>query len=205
LEAYREQHKKRLSWMPWLYFSLKAHHREWAQAWQEEVQRELMARETVEIARGAFVSPEAAIFGEPGRPVKIGPGCAIAAQAFLHGPLTLGQNVSINARASLDGGSRGIVIGDGTRIATGACLYAFNHQMDPGRFIHQQRVSSEGIEVGQDVWIGAQAGITDGVRIGDHAVVGMGAVVTYDVPAYAIVGGVPAKTIGDRRTAKNHR
>lgn len=191
--------------MPWLYFSLKAHHREWARAWQEEVHRELMARETVEIDPGAFVSPEAAIFGEPGRPVKIGPGCAIAAQVFLHGPLTLGQNVSINARASLDGGSRGIVIGDGTRIATGACLYAFNHQMDPDRFIHQQKVSSEGIEIGKDVWIGAQAGITDGVRIGEHAVVGMGAVVTRDVPAYAIVGGVPAKTIGDRRTAKTHR
>jgi acetyltransferase-like isoleucine patch superfamily enzyme len=47
--------------------------------------------------------------------------------------------------------------------------------------------------------VGANAGITDGVRIGDHAVVGMGAVVTRDVPAYAIVAGAPARVIGDRR------
>ena len=53
--------------------------------------------------------------------------------------------------------------------------------------------------IGHDVWIGADAGITDGVRIGDHAVIGMGAVVTHDVPEWAIVGGVPAKVIGDRR------
>ena len=51
----------------------------------------------------------------------------------------------------------------------------------------------------RDVWIGANAGITDGVCIGDHAVVAMGAVVTRDVPDWAIVGGVPAQIIGDRR------
>jgi acetyltransferase-like isoleucine patch superfamily enzyme len=43
-------------------------------------------------------------------------------------------------------------------------------------------------------------GITDGVTIGDHAVVGMGAVVTRDVHEWAIVGGVPARVLGDRRT-----
>jgi acetyltransferase-like isoleucine patch superfamily enzyme len=50
------------------------------------------------------------------------------------------------------------------------------------------------------VWIGANAGITDGVRIGDHAVVAMGAVVTKDVPDWAIVAGLPAVVVGDRRT-----
>lgn len=199
LERYREQHKKRLSWMPWLYFSLKPRHREWADAWQQEVQRFLLEQETVEIGTGCFISPEAALFGEPGRSVRIGDRCSIAAEAFLHGPITLGADVSINARASLDGGAKGIVIGDGTRIATGACLYAFDHGMTPERTIRDQPVTSKGIVIGADVWIGAQAGITDGVRVGDHAVVAMGAVVTRDVPEWAIVGGVPAKVIGDRR------
>ena len=117
----------------------------------------------------------------------------------MHGPITLGREVSINARASLDGGRRGISIGDGTRIASGAVLYAFDHGIAPDRPVREQPVKSRGIVLGQDVWIGANAGVTDGVQIGDHAVVGMGAVVTRDVPEWAIVGGSPARIIGDRR------
>ena len=49
------------------------------------------------------------------------------------------------------------------------------------------------------MWIGANAGVTDGVTIGDHAVIAMGAVVTKDVPNWAIMAGVPAVVVGDRR------
>lgn len=199
LDALREQHKRRLAWMPWLYFALKPRHRAWAAAWQAEVQARLMAEETVTLGTGCFIAPDAAIFGEPGRGVTLGDRCAIAAQAFLHGPLTLGNEVSVNAGARLDGGRKGLVIGDGTRIAAGAALYAFNHGMRPDRDIKDQPVRSRGIRLGRDVWIGANAGITDGVTIGDHAVVAMGAVVTKDVPEWAIVAGVPAVVVGDRR------
>lgn len=53
----------------------------------------------------------------------------------------------------------------------------------------------ENIQIGNDVWIGARAIILDGVTIGNGAIVGAGSVVTKDVPAYAVVGGVPAKVI----------
>lgn len=199
-ESLRDQHKRRLAWMPWLYFSLKPRHRAWAEAWQAEVQARLLAQETVQIGPGSFVAPEAGIFGEPGRGVVIGERCAIAAQAFLHGPITLGNDVSVNAGARLDGGRKGLLVGDGTRIASGAALYAFDHGLSPDRDLKDQPVRSRGIRIGRDVWIGANAGITDGVVIGDHAVVAMGAVVTRNVPEWAIVGGVPAVVIGDRRS-----
>lgn len=51
------------------------------------------------------------------------------------------------------------------------------------------------VKIGNDVWIGSRAIIMGGVSIGDGAVVGAGAIVTKDVPPYAIVGGVPAKVI----------
>lgn len=198
-EALIAQHKRRLSWMPWLYFTLKPAQRAWAEPWQAEVQAALSAMETVEIASGCFIAPEAQIFAEPRRPVRIGQGCSVAAHAFVHGLVTLGRNVSINVRASLDGGAAGIAIGDDTRIATGAVLYAFDHGTARERPIREQKVRSRGIFIGRDVWIGANAGVTDGVRIADGAVVAMGAVVTHDVPAFAIVAGVPARVIGERR------
>ncbi|WP_095991795.1 acyltransferase [Cystobacter fuscus] len=186
--------------MPWLYFTLKPRHRAWAEAWQREVQARLLELETVEIAEGCFISPDARLFAEPGRPIRLtGPGVSIAANAFVHGPVVLEAGVSLNARVSLDGGAAGIHIGEGSRIATGATLYAFDHGLAPDRPVRSQPVTSRGIVLGRDVWVGANAGITDGVRIGDHAVVGMGAVVTRDVPAWAIVAGAPARVIGDRR------
>lgn len=52
--------------------------------------------------------------------------------------------------------------------------------------------------IGNDVWIGANAIVMDGLRIGDGAIVAAGAVVTHDVPPFAVVAGVPAKTIKQR-------
>ena len=112
---------------------------------------------------------------------------------------TVQDEVSVNAGARLDGGSKGIVVGRGTRIASGAALYAFDHRMAPDRPIRDQPVRSRGIVIGEDCWIGANAGVTDGVKLGDHAVVGMGAVVTRDVPEWTVVAGSPAQIIGDRR------
>ncbi len=56
------------------------------------------------------------------------------------------------------------------------------------------------ISIGNDVWIGARVFLIEGIHVGDGAIVGAGAVVTKDVPAYAVVGGVPAKIIRYRFT-----
>jgi acetyltransferase-like isoleucine patch superfamily enzyme len=186
--------------MPWLYGSLKPRHRAWAEAWQREVQAELARLETVELGEGCFIAPEAHIFAEPGRPVRIGDRSWVAAEAFLHGPIELGPDVSVNPRVYLDGGRAGIVVGEGARLAAGVRMFAFDHGIAPGRPIREQPVRSSGIRVGRDVWVGAGAGLTDGVTVGDGAVVGMGAVVTRDVPPGAVVGGVPARILGHRRT-----
>lgn len=196
---YQAQQKKRLSYMPWLYFKLKPKLLQWAKPWQEAIQSELMALETIHIGQGCFIAPEANLFAEPGRDIHMGNSCMIAADSFIHGPLKMGHEVAINHACSIDGGSAGITIGNKTRIANNVTLYAFNHGMAPNTPIYQQRANSKGIVIGEDVWIGAQAGIVDGVTIGNQAVIAMGAIVTKDIADFAIVAGNPAKVIGDRR------
>ena len=198
-DPHQHAHQRRLSWMPWLWDRMRPHQRAWAVPWQAALQAEIAAHERVEFGDDVFVSPEASLIAEPHRDIVVGDGARIGAHVFVHGPVTLGPRVSLNPRVSIDGGRAGVTLGADVRVATGATLYAFDHGLAADRPVREQPVTSTGIVVGDDVWIGANAGVIDGVTIGAHAVVAMGAVVTRDVPPWAIVAGVPARIIGDRR------
>lgn len=195
LLKYREQHKHRLNYMPWLYWSLKAKNRAWAETWQKEYQTYLMQMETIEIGENCFISPLAHIFAEPGRKISIGDHTFIAADCTLHGPLDIGNEVAINHHCILDGGRVGIKLHDQVRMAAYCHLYAFDHGMALEQPIYQQPVRSKGIEIGQDVWLGAHVGVKDGVKIGAKAVVGMNSMVTKNVDEAAIVVGNPTQFI----------
>ena len=93
------------------------------------------------------------------------------------------------------GGS--VTIGDHVMMGPECVLLSHNHRFDRLDIpMCQQGFSEEQpIHIGNDVWIGTRAIILPGVTVGDHSVVGAGAVVTKDVPPYAVVGGVPAKIL----------
>ena len=105
--------------------------------------------------------------------------------------ITLGKNVFINAGCKFQD-QGGIFIDDGALIGHGVVIATLNHDMDPKK---RQALHPSPVHIGKKVWIGANATITPGVSIGDNAVVAAGAVVTKDVDADTIVGGVPAKPI----------
>jgi acetyltransferase-like isoleucine patch superfamily enzyme len=105
--------------------------------------------------------------------------------------LTLGRDVFINLGCRFQD-TGGITIGDGTLIGHGTTLTTLNHHVDPDR---RNDMTPSPIRIGRKVWLGASVTVVPGVTIGDGAVVGAGAVVTRDVPANAIVAGVPAKVI----------
>ena len=84
-------------------------------------------------------------------------------------------------------------------VANMVTIAASNHAIsDRTTPMKRQPESGVGIRIGSDVWIGAHAVLTDGINVGDGAVVAAGAVATRDVPAYAIVAGVPARQIRSR-------
>lgn len=93
-------------------------------------------------------------------------------------------------------GQGGVTIGDRVYTSPFTQIIAVNHVFDdPTRPFTEQGITAEGIVIEDDVWLGASAVITDGVRIGRGAVVAAGAVVTKDVPPHTVVAGVPARPV----------
>jgi acetyltransferase-like isoleucine patch superfamily enzyme len=105
--------------------------------------------------------------------------------------LTLGKDVFINIGCRFQD-TGGITIGDGSLIGHGSTLTTLDHAVDPDR---RADMIPAPIVIGRKVWLGAAVTVVPGVTIGDGAIVGAGAVVIKDVPANAIVAGVPAKII----------
>ncbi|MFH1634940.1 MAG: acyltransferase [Chloroflexota bacterium] len=93
-------------------------------------------------------------------------------------------------------GQGGVNIGDRVYTSPGTQIIAVNHIFDdPERPFIEQGITAQGIIIEDDVWLGSNVVVTDGVRVGKGAVIAAGAVVTEDVPSHTVVGGVPAKVI----------
>jgi len=185
-EAYRQA---RVGWMPW-----KRQPEDVTGPAQRRLKAELAAVAGAEIADDAFVAPDARIFTET---LVMGPRSWIASHALVRGEIRMGADCTVNPYACLSGR---VTLGDGVRIASLATLVGFNHRSDdPELPVYRQGVETRGITVGDDVWIGANAVLVDGVTIGSHSIVAAGAVVSRDVPPWSVVGGVPARVLRDRR------
>lgn len=105
--------------------------------------------------------------------------------------IRIGKNVFINSGCHFQD-QGGIEIDDGTLIGHNVVLATINHDLDPSM---KRKNHYAPIKIGNNVWIGSNATILQGVTIGEWSVIAAGAVVTKDVEPYTVVGGVPAKVI----------
>jgi acetyltransferase-like isoleucine patch superfamily enzyme len=147
------------------------------------------------------------------RGFRAGPGCSF--RAIGRGIIEVGEAVHLEERVLLQSEGRleigpwvyvnrdvmivaldSIAIGEGTRVAERVSIRDHDHSFNlPGLPIRQQGYTSAPIRIGRECWIGCNAVILKGVTLGDHAVVGAGAVVTRDVPAHSVAVGVPARVV----------
>lgn len=117
--------------------------------------------------------------------------------------ITIGDRSSIGANTSLWAGSgtAKIVLGEDVLIAPHVMVTAANYRFNDGSPVNAQPMEEADVVIGNDVWIGYGAVVLPGVRIGDRAIIGAGAVVRRDVAENAILAGNPGRVIGFRFAA----
>jgi acetyltransferase-like isoleucine patch superfamily enzyme len=151
-------------------------------------------RVTLQVGRGAQI--------ELGRWSWLGHGCKLRChegRISIGAKSVLGQECTISAY-------KHVSIGRECVIADRVMMIDFDHGMvEVDRPIRLQGIYKRDVRVGNNVWIGYGACILRGVSVGDNAVVGTSAVVTKDVPANAIVAGVPARVIRMREAPSRMR
>lgn len=115
--------------------------------------------------------------------------------------ISIGNNCVINKKVLLDGRGGNLIIGNNVDIAQETNIWTLEHD------VHDDYHKDKGADViiEDDVWIASRCTILPGVTIGRGAVVASNSVVTKDVPQMAIVGGVPAKIIGTRKSELKYK
>ena len=111
--------------------------------------------------------------------------------------IKIGENTTLGYYSMVFSSNR-IEIGANCLVAPFVYLVDANHGIEKGMLINQQKLEATPIIIQDDVWIGTGVTIVSGVTIGRGAVVGANSLVTRDVAPDTIVGGVPAKQIGER-------
>jgi acetyltransferase-like isoleucine patch superfamily enzyme len=156
----------------------------------------------------AFVGPHVTIeIGrqgriELGRWSWVGHGCKLRCH---EGDISIGAKTVLGQECTISAYQH-VSIGRECVIADRVMLIDFDHGMvEVERPIRLQGIYKRDVNVGNNVWIGYGACILRGVTVGDNAVIGTNAVVTRDVPANAVVGGVPARVIRMREEPQTLR
>ncbi len=132
---------------------------------------------------------------------KIGKGSVVHMWANFFDPngISIGEDTIIGDHCFLDGRDK-LKIGSHTDIASQVLIYNSEHDINDENF----KAITGPVEIGDYCFIGPRAIILPGVNIGNGAVIAAGAVVTKDVASGKIVGGVPAREIGDRNLKDPH-
>lgn len=166
---------------------------------QKAIRSRFIGRKLYHLGKDTYIHPSVNL-GNPkrisiGKEVKLQRGIIIRPGKYI---IYIGSYSGINPYVTIYGK---VNIGKYAMIAPHVMIAGGNHAFDyiSGPMIKSGKGSNKGIIIGDDVWIGANSVILDGVKIGDGAVVGAGSVVNSDLEPYSISAGNPVKFIRSRK------
>jgi acetyltransferase-like isoleucine patch superfamily enzyme len=167
--------------------------------------RKAWLRDRLKLDGLAFIGPRVVLQVKPGARIELGRWSWLGhgTKVRCHeGVVSIGAKTVLGQECTISA-YRHVAIGRECVIADRVMFIDFDHGMaEVERPIRLQGIYMRDVNVGNNVWIGYGVCILRGVTVGDNAVIGANAVVTRDVPANAVVGGVPARVIRMREKPK---
>ena len=171
----------------------------------QRFRRYKLARRGLRLDRSCYVGPGVSVGPDTTTRIKglveLGSECELNQGVELNpwgGKIKLGHRVWLGPYVVVYGHG-GVEIGDQTLISMHASILSSDHAIpERAKLVRHCQDVPKPTKIGKDVWIGANAVILGGVEIGDGCVVGAGAVVTKDLPAYSVAMGVPARIVRSR-------
>ena len=151
----------------------------------------------VKIGKQVYIGDQVSLIVEKGAALHIADHSFIGESCYIKcfgGQIEIGRDVSINSKSFING-CGGVTIGDNTRIGTQSIIIASNHKFDDPNVLVKDAITKQGVQLGENIWLGARVTVLDGVQIANDTVIGACSLVTKPLTESGVYVGVPAKKI----------
>lgn len=151
----------------------------------------------VKIGKHVHIGDQVSLIVEKGASLHIADHSFIGESCYIKcfgGQIEIGRDVSINSKSFING-CGGVTIGDNTRIGTQSIIIASNHKFDDPDVLVKDAITKQGVQLGENIWLGARVTVLDGVQIANDTVIGACSLVTKPLTESGVYVGVPAKKI----------
>ena len=149
----------------------------------------------VKIGKQVYIGDQVSLIVEKGAALHIADHSFIGESCYIKcfgGQIEIGRDVSINSKSFING-CGGVTIGDNTRIGTQSIIIASNHKFDDPNVLVKDAITKQGVQLGENIWLGARVTVLDGVQIANDTVIGACSLVTKPLTESGVYVGLPAK------------